>query len=165
MVHYSHLRKRMAFFGHFTHDLTFSPSQRGCCTLTSIDRCHHLWPHFCHNGRLCNVLLCLSWWCPMSINLFRYMSLGFCSMYIHIWHSSRYVFGQSSLYMSIPTESPFGNMSYICILGDIWQGYCMSTIMVGDKCIIKHCAVPHHCRLSMDPNTVWLCCFVLRSLK
>ena len=34
-------------------------------------------------------------------------------------------------------------------LGDIGQGYCMSTIMVDDKS-----AVPHHNRLSMDPNTV-----------
>ena len=34
-------------------------------------------------------------------------------------------------------------------LGDIGQGYCMSTIMVDDKS-----AVPHHDRLSMDPNTV-----------
>ena len=32
-------------------------------------------------------------------------------------------------------------------------------------CIIKHCAVPHNYRLPMDPNTVWLCCSVLRSLK
>ena len=37
----------------------------------------------------------------------------------------------------------------VCALGDIEQGYCMSTIMVDDKS-----AVPHHNRLSMDPNTV-----------
>ena len=37
---------------------------------------------------------------------------GSFSRYFHIKHSSCHVFRLSSLYMSIPTESPFGNLIY-----------------------------------------------------